>query len=70
MHETFSERKIVSLKFNNPDTLIIAHPEYEEAVLKNADYIGSTNGLLDFVTKSDKKNSLLQPNRALFIRCS
>jgi quinolinate synthase len=59
VHETFSERKIVSLKFNNPDTLIIAHPECEEAVLKNADYIGSTSGLLDFVTKSDKKKFIV-----------
>lgn len=59
VHETFSERKIISLKFNNPDALIIAHPECEEAVLKNADYIGSTSGLLDFVTKSDKKKFIV-----------
>ncbi|HMS34377.1 MAG TPA: quinolinate synthase NadA [Ignavibacteria bacterium] len=52
VHETFSEKKILRLKFENPDALLIAHPECEEAVLNNADYIGSTSGLLKFVTDS------------------
>ncbi|MBK8981235.1 MAG: quinolinate synthase NadA [Ignavibacteria bacterium] len=53
VHETFSERKINTLKFEYPNALLIAHPECEEAVLSNADYIGSTSGLLNFVTQSD-----------------
>lgn len=52
VHETFSEKKILRLKFENPDALLVAHPECEEAVLNNADYIGSTSGLLNFVTQS------------------
>ncbi|MEZ4688779.1 MAG: quinolinate synthase NadA [Ignavibacteria bacterium] len=53
VHETFSEKKITQLKFQNPKALIIAHPECEEAVLNNADYIGSTSGLLKFVSESE-----------------
>lgn len=52
VHETFSERKILRLKFEHPDALIVAHPECEETVLINADYIGSTSGLLKFVSES------------------
>lgn len=52
VHETFSEKKITKLKLENPDALLIAHPECEEAVLNNAEYIGSTSGLLKFVTDS------------------
>ena len=59
VHETFSERKITGLKFENPDALIIAHPECEESVLNNADYIGSTSGLLSFVTESSVKKFIV-----------
>jgi len=59
VHETFSERKINKLKFENPDALLIAHPECEETVLSNADYIGSTSGLLNFVTESEKNEFIV-----------
>lgn len=49
VHEIFSHEKIVKLKHQHPDAKIIAHPECEEIVLKLADYIGSTSGLLKFV---------------------
>lgn len=49
VHETFSERKLIDLKFEYPDAKIIAHPECEEAILNRADYIGSTSKLLTFV---------------------
>lgn len=51
VHETFSDRKITKLKFENPNAKIIAHPECEEVILKHADFIGSTSALLDFVIK-------------------
>jgi len=49
VHETFSERKILQLKIKFPQAKLIAHPECEEAVLRNADFIGSTSALLKFV---------------------
>lgn len=52
VHETFSDRKITKLKFENPNALLIAHPECEEPILNKADFIGSTSGLLNFVTES------------------
>lgn len=49
VHETFSERKLIGLKLENPDAKIIAHPECEDIVLNRADFIGSTSKLLKFV---------------------
>ncbi len=56
VHERFSLQKLIELKVQNPDALIIAHPECEEDVLNNADFIGSTSALLKFIqTNSAKK---------------
>ncbi len=49
VHESFSERKLIVLKLENPKAKIIAHPECEEIVLNHADFIGSTSKLLKFV---------------------
>ncbi|HEY0880545.1 MAG TPA: quinolinate synthase NadA, partial [Archangium sp.] len=52
VHEIFSEKLLVQLKVQHPNAKVIAHPECEEAVLRHADYIGSTKALLDY-SKSD-----------------
>ncbi len=53
VHEVFSERKILRLKAKHPNAMLIAHPECEEPVLRHADYIGSTAGLLKFSKEND-----------------
>ena len=50
VHEIFSLEKITRLKIRHPHAKLIAHPECEDAVLRIADHIGSTTGLLKFVT--------------------
>ncbi len=52
VHEIFSEKKLVQLKHQYPEAEIIAHPECEEPVLRHADYIASTTGLLTYSQKS------------------
>ncbi len=52
VHEIFSLERIMRLKIRNPKAKVIAHPECEEPVLRIADYIGSTTGLLKF-TETD-----------------
>ncbi|HYE58063.1 MAG TPA: quinolinate synthase NadA [Rhodothermales bacterium] len=46
VHETFSERRILALKAQHPEAAVLAHPECEESVLRHADFIGSTTGIL------------------------
>ena len=55
VHETFSEKKLVQLKVQHPNAEIIAHPECEPAVLRHADYIGSTTALLNYCQKSSSQ---------------
>jgi quinolinate synthase len=52
VHELFSLEKITKLKMRHPNAKVIAHPECVEAVLKEADYIGSTSGLLKFTKEN------------------
>jgi len=53
VHEQFSLEKILLLKSQYPNALILAHPECQSVVLKVADYIGSTLALLNFTKTSD-----------------
>ncbi len=55
VHEIFSEKRLVQLKVQHPEAEVVAHPECEQAVLRHADFIGSTKGLLDHVLKSPKR---------------
>ncbi|CAN5368547.1 quinolinate synthase NadA [soil metagenome] len=59
VHETFSERKMVALKTRHPDAEVLAHPECEEVILKMADYIGSTTGILKHALASTKKEFII-----------
>ncbi len=59
VHEIFSERKLIELKHRHPTAEIIAHPECEPNVLRHADFIGSTTGLLKYVQKSDSRSFIV-----------
>ena len=52
VHETFSEKKMLQLKMEHPNAEIVAHPECEEAILRHANFIGSTTALLKYVESS------------------
>ena len=59
VHDTFSERKLIGLKERHPGALVLAHPECDDVILKMADYVGSTTGILNFATKSDAKSFIV-----------
>jgi len=59
VHETFSEKKLYHLRSAYPRATLIAHPECEEAVLDQADFIGSTSGLLRYVQTSSSKEFII-----------
>lgn len=58
VHETFSEQKILDLMAQHPDAKLVAHPECEDAVLRHADFVGSTGKLLKYV-KQDEAHSYI-----------
>ena len=59
VHETFSEKKLVDLMIKYPNAEVIAHPECEPPLLKYANYIASTTGLLNYSQKSDRNQFIV-----------
>jgi quinolinate synthase len=59
VHEIFSLEKITKLKIRHPNAKLIAHPECEDPVLRLADYIGSTTGLLKYTQKDSSQEYIV-----------
>ncbi len=59
VHEQFSLEKLVELKEKHPDAAVIAHPECKRPLLLMADFIGSTQALLNYTIQSDKTKFLV-----------
>lgn len=59
VHEQFSVKKIIELKKQHPESLILAHPECKSAVLALADHVGSTASLLKYATESKCKTFIV-----------
>lgn len=54
VHVDFSLAKLEELKSEYPDAELIAHPESEETILQQAEFIGSTRKLIDHVKENSK----------------
>ncbi len=59
VHVTFSERLLVRLKAQHPDSLVLAHPECEATVLRHADHIGSTTSIFEYAKKSPARSFIV-----------
>ena len=59
VHEQFSVEKIVELKAQHPDAVVLAHPECKSVVLKLADVVGSTAALLKYAVNHPEKEYIV-----------
>ena len=59
VHERFSLEKILKIKEEYPNALLLAHPECKSVILKVADFVGSTSALLNYATRSDNKEFIV-----------
>lgn len=59
VHEQFSLIKILELKNQYPDALLLAHPECKKYILEVADHVGSTSSILKFATKSESEKFII-----------
>jgi quinolinate synthase len=59
VHEKYSLEKILGLKKEHPDAVLISHPECERPVLLVSDYIGSTTALLNYVSASNAQKFIV-----------
>ena len=59
VHEIFSLEKLIKLKAQHPNALILAHPECEAVILEYADFIGSTTAILNYSKKSEAQEFIV-----------
>ena len=51
--------EVKEAKEAHPEALVLAHPECPQTVLKQADYIGSTTGIMKYAKESDAKEFII-----------
>ncbi len=66
VHVLFNAKKLYQLISENPDAVVIAHPECEESVLQYATVIGSTSRLLEEVSKNPAKKFIVATETGIF----
>ena len=59
VHERFTGEELKRVRENDPGVQIIAHPECPPDVIAEADYTGSTSGMIDFVRQRKPKRVVL-----------
>ena len=59
VHAAVTEEEARQAKAAHPNALLLVHPECIPAVSAQADYIGSTGGIIDFAVKSDSKEFII-----------
>lgn len=59
VHELFSAKGLAKLKIQHPEAEVLAHPECDQAVLDQADFIASTTGIIN--------RAIAEPNRTAII---
>jgi quinolinate synthase len=66
VHEQFSARRLAELRVKHPEAEVLAHPECDDAVLAQADYIGSTTGIIDRSVKSQAPTLIIATEDGVF----
>jgi quinolinate synthase len=66
VHEQFSAKRLVQLKVRHPDAEVLAHPECDEAVLDQADFVASTTGIIRRAVESPAKTLIIATEDGVF----
>jgi quinolinate synthase len=66
VHEQFSAKALAQLRVRHPEAEVIAHPECEEAVLQQADFIGSTTKIIERAAASPAPTLIIATEDGVF----
>lgn len=59
IHSTMKAEELLALKAQHPNAEILVHPECNPEVRAVADYLGSTSGIIQYASKSDKQEFII-----------
>lgn len=59
VHAAITPAEAEKAKAEHPDALLLVHPECVPGVVKQADFVGSTSGIMDFARRFDKKEFII-----------
>tara|TARA_Y100000590_G_scaffold344198_1_gene393556 strand:- start:1956 stop:2951 length:996 start_codon:yes stop_codon:yes gene_type:complete len=59
VHERFSAQEIKDIKKQNPEIVVLTHPECPAEVIAASDFTGSTSGMSNYVKKNQPKKVML-----------
>jgi quinolinate synthase len=66
VHEQFSAKRLAELKVQHPDAEVLAHPECDQAVLDQADFIASTTGIIQRAVETPDRVSIVATEDGVF----
>jgi quinolinate synthase len=66
VHEQFSAKRLVELKLKHPEAEVLAHPECDEAVLAEADFVASTSGIIKRAVESPAQTLIIATEDGVF----
>ncbi len=66
VHELFSAKGLAKLKMKHPDAEVLAHPECDQAVLDQADFIASTTGIINRAVETADRPSIIATEDGVF----
>ena len=58
-HQIMTKEDVLNAKKEHPNALVAVHPECKPEVLEEADYIGSTSGIIDYIVGNDAKEFIV-----------
>ena len=58
-HHSMTKEDVLTAKKEHPNALVAVHPECKPEVLGEADYIGSTSGIIDYIVGNDAKEFIV-----------
>lgn len=59
IHNRVTAKDVVEARKLHPNALVLVHPECKPEVVKLADYVGSTAGIMDFAKESEEKEFII-----------
>ncbi|MHC5225040.1 quinolinate synthase NadA [Ignatzschineria sp. LJL83] len=68
VHDEFKADSLTVFRQKHPNAEVLVHPESPEAVVKQADFVGSTSQLIQFAKNSEAEQFIVATDRGIFYK--